>query len=287
MIDHVGLPLQCFVDGDNNQRVLVCLDEQGTRFEYKGPSNSYAPTTLYGRWTGFAAYCDDLPVKVMGRNGKQTSALDSFSMLHTIQVYENGHFVDVVNQMYVDRIAAALRRGVISTYRDMEEFNAASRIVDSFNRTGHVYDTISNEAKLMYAASLGAVHPTSRWVEHNAEQSYPMFVLHEKDLEKCRSVFDANPSAPLESTEDVIHFMEAAGLNTNYAAIWLRRKKMEEQQMQMATQHLVNQLKTQKKDSRYLPQWTLESKKSLVSNEATTIDTLAHDITVSIIQTLL
>lgn len=287
MIYLVGLPLQCFVEGDNNQRVLVCLDEEGTRFEYKGPSNPFSSTTLYGRWTGPAAYYDDLPVKVVGRNGKQTSALDSFSMLHAIQIYQHGHHTLDVNLMYVERIAAALKRGVITSYRDMDEFTAASRIIDSFNRTGHVYDVISTESKLHFAASLGAVHQTSRWVEHHAEQSFPMFSLSSSDLEKCRSVFEQNGQVSLETSTDVIHFLEAAGLENHYALIWLKRKKLEEQQLHMASQHVAEQLKGIHYDPNFLPQWNRETKKSLVTNEASTLDTIAHDITVSIIHSLL
>lgn len=284
----LGLPLDCFVDSHRDTPVLVCLNELGDRFEYTGPSNPSSSTTLFGRWTGPAAYFDDLPVKVMGRYGKQTSALDSFSMLYTIETYEKGHHAEEVNRKYVERIVAALNRGVIATYRDMDEFTAASRIVDSFQRTGHVFDVLSNESKLMYAASLGAVPHSSRWVEHDAMQSFPMFQLTESEIESVREAFANNPGVAVETTEDVIHWLEASGLGHSYAAVWLKQRKLHERQMFHATEHLLEQLKTVHRDPRYLPRWENVAKKSYVPvNNSVTIDSIAHDITSSILESLL
>ena len=288
MEDYTGLPLTAFVDGVNDQMVLVCLDEQGNRFEYKGPSNPFSSTTMYGRWTGPAAYFDDLPVKVMGRNGKQTSALDSFSMLYAIETYDKGHHSEEINRQYVERIVAALNRGVIAPYRDMDEFTTANRIVDSFQRTGHMFDAISNEGKLMYAASLGATVHASRWIEHDASQSFPMFQFTESEQQQIQEVFDANPGVAIETTDDVIHWMEAAGLGHTYATTWLKQRKLHERQMKHATDHIVEQMKTLRRDSRYLPRWENVAKKSYVPvNNTVSIESIAHDITTSILENLL
>lgn len=283
-----GLALDCFADGVDNRLVLVCLDEEGVRYEYKGPSNPNSTTTLFGRWTGPGAFCDDVPAKVVGRNGRETSALDSFSMLYAIQCYELGHHNQTINVQYINRIGTALERGVISSFKDMAEFKAASRILDSFQRTGHLFDILTKEAELMYASSEGAVHPENKWIEHDASLSYPLFEFSETEMEALARGFEQNPNAKVTNLHELIEWLKTCGMESSYPFVWMQNRVFQYEQALFAADHMLEQLKHVERNSRFLPSWLALSKKSFVkARSAVTIESIAHDITANIIQTLI
>lgn len=287
MEEFLGLPLECFKDGVNDKEVLVCLDERGERFEYRGVQNSNSTTTMYGRWTGPAAYFDDLPVKVLGNHGKQTSALDSFSMLYAIQCETWGHHNESVNEQYVRRINAALQRGVISSFRDMNEFKVATRIVDSFARTGHLFDVLTDYAEMSYAARLGAVHGTAKWIAHDASMTFPVFDFTDDERASMKELHVANPRVSVEKLEDVIEFLESGGLGSSYACVWLKDRLYKQMQAEKAWRHVRDVIEGERVQSDVIPSWRSDKKSYVKVGNAVTIESVEHDITASILESLL
>ena len=290
MEDLVGLPLECYVSYQTGQPMLACMNELGEEFLYKGPANSTSDSTIFGVWTGISPFANDIPVKVMTRYGKKTSALDSFSMLYTIQCYDQGYHVSTINEQYIQRIQAAVDRGVISTYRDMAEFSAASQILDSFYRSGHIFHIVSNAAEFKHSTELGAFPKPMQFVQDDAQDTYPLFTFTEEEEGMIRDALERT-NLSIHTTEDVLMVLREAGMDSSYVYHWFKKKYFDQMQTSFAMTHvssLMDQLRPTHRS--ILPSWDMRSKTSRTVRKKplhTILETLGNDITSEILQGLL
>jgi hypothetical protein len=290
MEDLVGLPLECYMSFQTGQPMLACMNENGEEFIYKGPANSTSDSTIFGIWTGISPFANDIPVKVMTRYGKKTSALDSFSMLYTIQCYDQGYHVSSINEQYIQRIQAAVDRGVISTYRDMAEFTAASRILDSFYRSGHIFHIVNNATEFHHSTELGSFPKSMQFVEDDAKASYPLFTLNEDEEGMVRDALERS-NISVSSTEDVLSVLKEAGMESTYMYHWFKKKYFEQMRTSFAMTHVSGMMNQLRPTQRHiLPSWDRRSHKSQIGTKKqlhTILESLGNDITSEILQGLL
>lgn len=271
------------------REVFGCFDERGVRFEYRGPAHPNSTTTVFGTWTGPAPYANDLPVKVKGRISPETSALDSFSLLYTLLCYDYGFHVTEIDREYAARIQAALARGVISPFKNSNEFDAAMKILRSFQRTGHIFDAVNAFGETEYATRLGAVPTDSRWIQRNAEMTFPLFELTEEQRQRCQQAFALNPNIQIEDVSSLLKFMESAGLSTSYPYLWLAQRQFNTLQSGYAFSHIKEQLQTLNASSGLFPAWQRREKNDTFKQlqAAVSLESLTTDLTASILETLL
>lgn len=284
-----GMPLSSFMETREGREVFGCYDERGIRYEYRGPAHPNSTTTAFGHWTGPAPYANDLPVKVKGRQQAETSALDSFSLLYTILCYDYGHHVAELDREYVARIQAALNLGVISPFKSSNEFDAAMRILRSFQRTGHIFDVVNAFGQTEYASRLAGIPTDARWMPANAEMSYPAFDLTEDEKRMCERALQLNPSARLENMDEMLQFMEAAGLRASYPYLWMSQRRYNAMQGQYAFDYLKLQIQNLATASGMLPAWYQREKNDAFKQlqGAVSLRSLTTDLTASILESLL
>jgi hypothetical protein len=288
-LPNFGLPLTCFSETRLGREIFGCFDERGVRYEYRGPPHPNSTTTVFGNWTGPAPYANDLPVKVKGRSNAETSALDSFSLLYTILCYDFGFHVTEIDVEYTSRIQAALARGVISPFKNANEFDASMKIVRSFQRTGHIFDAVNAFGETEYALRLGAIPRDSRWMDRNAEMTFPVFELTGEEKDRCRSVFALNPGMQIENVQSMLKFMESAGLQASYPYIWLAQRQFSTLQSQYAFNYIQEQMKELNVASGLFPTWDGGKKNDPFKQlqAVVSLQSLTTDLTASILETLL
>jgi len=287
-LPNFGMSLVCFVETRLGREVFGCYDERGVRFEYRGPGHPNSTTTVFGNWVGPAPYANDLPVKVKGRQQPETSALDSFSLLYTILCYDYGYHVTEIDQEYAARIQAALSLGVISPFKSYPEFDAAIRILRSFQRTGHIFDVVNTFGQTEYATRLGSVPRDARWMQSHAEMSFPTFDLTQMEMEMCRLAMELNPQASIEDVDSMLRFMEAAGLRASYPYIWLAQRRYNALQGDYAFEYMKQQLDTISSQGNF-PVWHRTEKNDPFKQlqPSLSLHSLTTDLTSSILETLL
>lgn len=280
----LGLALETFTESSGDQTIYGCYDEDGASYTYLGPTNPASKSTLFGRWTGPAPYCDGLPVII---DGTEKSALDSFSMLYTIQCYTHGHHVEEIDEAYINRIKAALQRGTISITKHTNEFMTTMRILRSFERTGHIFDSVNMFGQSDYSVRLAGVHSDARWSE-DKDMSYPMFQFTDSEKQRLKDCFDLNPDADLVDIPTLLKFMESAGITSSYAYIWMSQKYFNMLEGQKAFKYMQEQAsKLQPNDS--IPTWE-EPKKNDPFKQLqpeVTLRSLTSDLTSTILETLI
>jgi hypothetical protein len=285
-----GLPLICFKEVVRGNEVVGCFDERGTRFEYRGPTHVNSTTTLFGVWTGPAPYANDVPVNVKGWPEMGTSALDSFSLLYTILTYEFGHHSEEINNEYIARIQAALRRGVITVSRNVAEFDTAMRIIKSFRRTGHIFDAVNAFGQTEYSTRLGGVPYSSRWMDANAQMTFPMFEFLPEEQDQLRQAFELNPTRIIKTTDELLAFLESADLRTSYPYIWLSQRRFKTMQADRALEHVLQTIQPLQKSSTILPSWTQDDEKTMEYNQIQPeirTQALLNDLVANVLEALL
>lgn len=283
-----GLPLTCFVENYDGKLLFGCYDEQGYRYEYNGPQHPNSTTTLFGKWVGPAPYANDLPVRVKGRMGLETSALDSFGMMYTILCYEHGQFVDEINQEFIARIVIAISKGVISETKDAEEFEVATRILNSFARSGHLFDALHEEIVEDATGTDIQAHLSAKYMDAHANMSYPSFDLMEDQESALQEAFEAMPNAELDDVPSMLEFMESANLQSSFPYMWLRQKYYDQMQVEAAFQDLKEELLQLNAGSRLIPTWAKRRDGVFKSiKPQLSLTTLIGDCTASILQSML
>jgi len=281
----LGLPLEVYVNDSQGYPIYGCYDEDGAQFEYTGPSNPNSLSTLFGRWTGPAPFADGLPVII---DGTERSALDTFSMLYTIQCYMFGHHVQDIDEAYVDRIKAAIQRGTISITKHTNEFMMAMRILRSFERTGHIFDSVNMFGQSDYATRLAAIPADQRWSEQR-DMSYPQFQFTDEEKQRVRDCFQLNPDADLTDIPTTLRFMECAGLTSSYAYVWMSQKYFNMLEGQKAFKHMQDQMVPLNRNADAIPMWEHPKKNDPFKQlqPEVSVRSLTTDLTSSILETLI
>lgn len=288
-LGNFGMALVCFSETRDGFDVFGCFDERGARFDYRGPGHPKSSTTLFGNWTGPAPYANDLPVKVKGRSMPETSALDSFSLLYTILCYDYGHHVTEIDREYTARIQAALTLGTISPLKSTNEFDVAMRILRSFQRTGHIFDAVNAFGQTDYATRLGAIPREVKWMQPNAEMSYPRFEWTSDQMEQIEQAMMMNPNTTLDDVDSMLTFLESAGLQTSYPYLWLAQRRFNQLQSQYAFDYLKEQMDEVTRSSGLLPPWMRREKNDPFKQlqAAVSLQSLTTELTASLLETLL
>ncbi len=283
--DKVGLALEVFSEERNGRVIFGCYDEEGGVYEYTGPQNVNSLSTLFGRWTGPSPYCDGFPVII---DGTERSSLDTFSMLYTIQCYSFGYHIAEIDDAYVTRIKAALQRGSITITKHANEFFMAMRILRSFERTGHIFDSVNMFGQSDYAAKLAAIPADMRWSE-NRDMSFPTFQFTDQEKRRIMQCFELNPDADLDDIPTTLRFMESAGITSCYAYIWMSQKYFNMLEGQKAFQYMRDQVRPLNEHVDAIPMWEHSKKNDPFKQlqPQVTLRSLTADLTSSILETLL
>lgn len=284
-MDTLGLALEVFAEDREGRTVYGCYDENGASYEYTGPTHSKSLSTLFGRWTGPAPFCDDLPVII---DGTERSALDTFSMLYTIQCYMFGHHVADTDEAYINRIKAALQRGSISISKHANEFMTAMRILRSFERTGHIFDSVNMFGHSDYASRLAGIPSDQRWSE-SKDMSYPVFEFTEVEKQKLSQCFQLNPDADLRDIPTALRFMESAGVTSSYAYIWMSQKYFSMMEGQKAFKFMRDQLGPLNAHADVMSQWGSEEKNDVFKQlqPEVVLRSLTSDLTSTILESVI
>jgi hypothetical protein len=197
--------------------------------------------------------------------------------------------VTEIDEEYAARIQAALTMGVISVFKNSAEFDSALRILRSFQRTGHIFDVVNAFGQTEYATRLGGVPRDARWIQNNAEMSYPTFDLSDEEIGMCRQVMELNPDANVDDMDSMLRFMEAAGLRSSYPYIWLSQRRYNAIQGEYAFQYIKEQMDTMLSSKRTFPMWHKSKKNNPFKQvqSSLSLHSLTTDITSSILETLL
>jgi hypothetical protein len=243
-------------------------------------------STIFGVWTGPAPYANDLPVMVKGRQTMERSALDSFSLLYTILVYDYGYHIPEIDREYVARIHSALVRGVISGIRNTSEFDAAMRIMRSFERTGHIFDAVNARRATDYATKLAGVPTEARWIQENAEMTFPSFEFTEDERQVCQQALRLNPHVRVNDIASLLMFLELAGMQSSYPYLWLSQRHFSTVQSQYAFERLQQQIQSLSATSGLFPAWREDKKNDMFKQleGSISLQSLTTDLTAAIIE---
>jgi hypothetical protein len=132
-----GKPLEV----ENLGSSFTCVDENGKRWVYSGSAHVSSITTVYGVWTGPHSLNNDIPSKVVdaGTHEERSSALDSYAMLHTVQMRDHGSLHVDIDKIFVKRVSAALELNYISPETDRLEYEISLSVLAHFKDLGHVF----------------------------------------------------------------------------------------------------------------------------------------------------
>lgn len=237
-----GDALECFLSSTGE---FCILDEDGVMYQYKGSTNPGSKTTIFGRWTGITPFADGLPIKVKGRNGPVDSALDTFSMLFYILCLQSGFHNSITEKEYIQRIRLAMERNVITPSRDMNEFDAASRILRSYQLHGHTYDLLSRPEEFQTVINMAGNVKPNQWSAFDPRTTFPMFTLSDEEVSHYNSFLSVNGGSMLpriETVEGLLEYMKQAGMDNSFEYNWFATKVMESQHVEYAFHHFADQL---------------------------------------------
>jgi hypothetical protein len=220
--------------------------------------------------------------------GLETSALDSFGLMYTILCYDFGQYVDEINQEFIARIVIAIGKGVISERKNSKEFEVANQILNSFARSGHLFDALHEEVVEVEASTDIQSHLSVKYMDAHAKMSYPSFDFSDEQASSLQNAFDNMPNADIRDIPAMLEFLQSANLQASFPFMWLRQKYYDQMQLEGAFAVMKDEISQLNAGSKLFPSWAKRKDgvfKSLKPELSLT--TLIGDCTASILQSML